>query len=111
MPDYYIPPVAITIYMTLNLIGIALLLVLVLTIVLTPNGRLHRDPTLINTFIVLILVNVINVLYWVGHGGSIAQSTSEGYKTLCLAQAALQAGTQAASAAVVFSMCFRVSYR
>ncbi|KAK4686848.1 hypothetical protein P7C73_g3264, partial [Tremellales sp. Uapishka_1] len=110
-----IRPAVFTTYITLNFVGIGLLLALVLTFLFAPKALLHRDATLINVFIVLILVNMINTMYWVGHGGTFFENglveedtAHRAHTILCKAQASLQAGSQAAQAAAVFSLCFRL---
>ncbi|WVW78325.1 hypothetical protein I302_100279 [Kwoniella bestiolae CBS 10118] len=75
-----------------------------------PIRRIQRDPCLINSFIVIILVNLLNLLYWFANKGNI--STREimylPHAGLCRAQAILQAGSQAAQMTVVLSVVLRL---
>ncbi|KAK6903619.1 hypothetical protein I203_107124 [Kwoniella mangroviensis CBS 8507] len=76
----------------------------------TPIHRIQRDPCLINSFIVIILVSMLNLLYWFASGGRI--DTEEilylPHARLCRAQAILQAGSQAAQVSVVLSVVLRL---
>ncbi|OCF58701.1 hypothetical protein L486_03191 [Kwoniella mangroviensis CBS 10435] len=76
----------------------------------TPIHRIQRDPCLIDSFIVIILVSMLNLLYWSASGGRI--DTEEilylPHARLCRAQAILQAGSQAAQVSVVLSVVLRL---
>ncbi|WWD21615.1 hypothetical protein CI109_106101 [Kwoniella shandongensis] len=133
------PTVQVQAYGTLNLIGIACLLVLILTITLavhpkcegstrsrSSRRRAPRDPCLINAFIVLILVDVLNLLYWLAMvkytfgkkfdtlSEAEAKTTFEKggselpHRMTCRVQAILVAGTQAAQAAAILALVIRL---
>lgn len=105
-----ITPTLEHIYAALNIVSIVLLSLLLGTILLSP--RLKRDLTLLNAFVVIGLVNLVNVLYYLVRGGHpLSAGEGEGLPAegVCRAQACLLAGSQAAQAAAVFSMCLRVS--
>ncbi|WVQ98207.1 hypothetical protein IAU59_005329 [Kwoniella sp. CBS 9459] len=100
----------VNVYATLNLLGIALLLILVLTILLPRKNKLRRDPCLINAFFVIILMNLINLWYWMASGGSITsyEVSYLPHPKLCRAQAVLQAGSQAAQMSAVLGVVIRL---
>lgn len=109
--DVIVSATLVDTYAALNIIGIILLVFLTFTILLSPRSKLHRDPTLINAFIVLIWVNLWNIMYWMAVGGDIGiwESFSRPKFGVCIAQAAVLAGSQPAQAAAVFALCLRVS--
>ncbi|WWD07553.1 hypothetical protein V865_005654 [Kwoniella europaea PYCC6329] len=76
----------------------------------TPIHRIQRDPCLINSFIVIILVSILNLLYWLASGGKInaKEIIYLPHARLCRAQAILQAGSQAAQVSVVLSVVLRL---
>ncbi|WVQ69376.1 uncharacterized protein L199_007593 [Kwoniella botswanensis] len=76
----------------------------------TPIHRIQRDPCLINSFIVIILVSILNLLYWFASGGKIdsEEILYLPHARLCRAQAILQAGSQAAQVSVVLSVVLRL---
>ncbi|WWC86777.1 uncharacterized protein L201_001656 [Kwoniella dendrophila CBS 6074] len=74
------------------------------------NLRIQRDPCLINAFLVIILVNLLNLLYWLSNKGKINghEILYLPHPTLCRAQAILQAGSQSAQMSVVLSVVLRL---
>lgn len=109
------------VYAALNIIGIIALAALIGTILW--SRRLKRDPTLLNTFVVIALLDFISILYYLVRRGhpldSPAGPGTEGVgggadgilpnRGVCRAQACLLAGSEAAQASAVFAMCLRVS--
>ncbi|WWC68070.1 uncharacterized protein I206_101989 [Kwoniella pini CBS 10737] len=72
--------------------------------------KIQRDPCLINAFIVIILVNILNLLYWMANNGKISSEEIIylPHPKLCRAQAILQAGSQSAQMSVVLSVVLRL---
>nr|XP_018265360.1 uncharacterized protein I303_01725 [Kwoniella dejecticola CBS 10117]OBR87518.1 hypothetical protein I303_01725 [Kwoniella dejecticola CBS 10117] len=72
--------------------------------------KIQRDPCLINAFIVIMLVNLLNLLYWLANHGRISsvEIIYLPHPKLCRAQAILQAGSQAAQMSVVLSVVLRL---
>lgn len=110
------PPVAreiVHLYVALNILGIVLLLALIITIAFSRRGgsRIKRDPTVLNCYLIIILVNFIEILYWLVLHGDFRDAYRPGappFPNLCIAQACILAGAQAAQAAAVFAMLMRV---
>ncbi|WVF69643.1 hypothetical protein IAT40_004422 [Kwoniella sp. CBS 6097] len=97
-------------YAILNLLGVFLLLVLVTTILLPRKNKLRRDPCLVNAFVVIILVNLLNLWYWMASAGTITsyEVSYLPHPKLCRAQAILQAGSQAAQMSAVLGVVLRL---
>ncbi|KAK8847524.1 hypothetical protein IAR55_005382 [Kwoniella newhampshirensis] len=138
-----VSPEKVHAFAALNFIGIIGLLALVLTLTLSfypdrnagrGEGRVWRrrtlraprDPCLINAFVVLILVDILNLLYYLAQGGRVRPKLTEeqvaeliraqhavGQRTVslygvCRFQAVLQAGSQAAQAATILALVIRL---
>lgn len=106
-----ITPTLEHVYAALNILSIVLLSILLSTIIF--SKRLKRDSTLLNAFVVIIAVDLINILYYLVRGGHplddddlVGGIPAEG---VCRAQACLLAGSQAAQASAVFAVCLQVS--
>jgi len=108
--DVIVSPALVDTYAALNIIGIALLTLLTITFLIAPRKKLHRDPTLINAFVVLIWVGVWNIVYWAAVGTDIGvwESARRPKRRLCEVQSYVLAGSQPAQAATVFALTFRV---
>ncbi|OCF30769.1 hypothetical protein I316_07576 [Kwoniella heveanensis BCC8398] len=100
----------VDVYAILNLLGVLLLSILVLTIAFPRRNRLRRDPCLVNAFVVIIFVNLLNLWYWMASGGSITsyEVSYLPHPRLCRAQAVLQAGSQAAQMSAVLGVVMRL---
>ena len=111
--DVIVSPALVDTYAALNIIGIALLTLLTITFLIAPRKKLHRDPTLINAFVVLIWVGVWNIVYWAAVGTDIGvwESARRPKRRLCEVQSYVLAGSQPAQAATVFALTFRVRRR
>ena len=108
--DVIVAPALVDTYAALNIVGIALLTLLTITFLDSPRKRLHRDPTLINAFVVLIWVGVWNTVYWMAVGTDIGvwESFQRPERRLCKVQSYVLAGSQPAQAATVFALTLRV---
>ncbi|WRT64636.1 uncharacterized protein IL334_001570 [Kwoniella shivajii] len=116
-----VSPSKVITYGVLNITGIALLSLLLGTIfysklrktsrsISRSESKIQRDPCLINAFIVLILVSLLNILYWLASEGTITkyEIVYLPHVKLCRAQAILQAGSQSAQVSVVSSVVIRL---
>lgn len=105
-------------YATLNILSITLVSILLVTI--TASKRLKRDPTLLNAFVVLVVVDFVNILYYIVRRGDPLAGNKDGVEDgdgvglpamgVCRGQACILAGSQAAQAAAVFGICLQVSW-